>query len=43
MSLIVAGLKADEQRLFDDVQCIDKSCPEFLSMLKALIIKRKNK
>ncbi|MFA5090156.1 MAG: 3-phosphoshikimate 1-carboxyvinyltransferase [Candidatus Omnitrophota bacterium] len=36
MSMIVAGLKARGQSSIDDISCINKSFPGFLSILKAL-------
>jgi len=37
MSLAVAGLKAKGNTLIDDIDCISKSFPEFLRILKTLI------
>ncbi|MDD5167134.1 MAG: 3-phosphoshikimate 1-carboxyvinyltransferase [Candidatus Omnitrophica bacterium] len=37
MSMIVAGLKAQGVTSIDDISCIDKSFPDFLSILKKLI------
>lgn len=37
MSMIIAGLRAEGSTLIDDVSCIDKSFPEFLTILKSLI------
>jgi 3-phosphoshikimate 1-carboxyvinyltransferase len=37
MSMIIAGLKAEGSTLIDDVSCIDKSFPEFLTILKPLV------
>ena len=37
MSMVIAGLKAEGNTLIDDVSCIDKSFPEFLSILKPLL------
>jgi 3-phosphoshikimate 1-carboxyvinyltransferase len=37
MSMVVAGLRAREKISIDNIDCIDKSFPEFLSVLKSLI------
>jgi UDP-N-acetylglucosamine enolpyruvyl transferase len=37
MSMVVAGLKARGKTRIDDVTCINKSFPDFLSILKTLI------
>ena len=37
MSMAIAGLTAEGRTLIDDSDCIDKSFPEFLSILKPLI------
>lgn len=37
MSMVVAGLKAKNESLIDDIGCIDKSFPDFLDVLKKLI------
>ena len=37
MSMVVAGLKAKGDTIIDDVSCISKSFPEFLTFLKPLI------
>jgi 3-phosphoshikimate 1-carboxyvinyltransferase len=36
MSLVIAGLAADSKSSIDDVFCINKSFPEFLSILKSI-------
>lgn len=36
MSMIIAGLKAEGQTIIDDIDCINKSFPEFLKVLKSL-------
>ncbi len=36
MSLVVAGLKAEGQTRIDDISCINKSFPNFLTLLKTL-------
>jgi 3-phosphoshikimate 1-carboxyvinyltransferase len=38
MSLIIAALAARDESILDDVSCIDKSFPDFLSTLKAILI-----
>jgi len=37
MSMVVASLAAHGNTLIDDVGCISKSFPDFLSILKAMI------
>jgi len=37
MSMIVAGLKAQDKTLIDDISCVNKSFPDFLAFLKPLI------
>jgi len=37
MSMIIAGLKAKDRTLIDDIGCINKSFPNFLSILNPLI------
>jgi 3-phosphoshikimate 1-carboxyvinyltransferase len=37
MSMIVAGLKAKGRTEIDDINCINKSFPDFTSLLKALV------
>jgi 3-phosphoshikimate 1-carboxyvinyltransferase len=38
MSLIIAALAARDESILDDVKCIDKSFPDFLNTLKAILI-----
>ena len=37
MSAVIAGLAASGKSSIDDVSCINKSLPEFLSILKSII------
>ena len=37
MSMVIAGLLAKGKTLVDDVTCINKSFPDFLSLLQTLI------
>jgi 3-phosphoshikimate 1-carboxyvinyltransferase len=37
MSMIVAGMVAEGKTVIDDVSCIDKSFPGFLSLLKKIV------
>ena len=37
MSMVIAGLKAKDKTIIDDVSCISKSFPDFLRILSTLI------
>jgi 3-phosphoshikimate 1-carboxyvinyltransferase len=38
MSMIAAGLAAEDETTIDDISCIDKSFPNFLNILKTLLV-----
>jgi len=38
MSMIAAGLTAEDETTIDDISCIDKSFPNFLNILKTLLV-----
>jgi 3-phosphoshikimate 1-carboxyvinyltransferase len=39
MSMIVAGLAAEGRTTIDDISCISKSFPDFIKVLRSLIVK----